>query len=156
MSFKIELVQQSDMFDLFDLANDPVVRKNSFNQENITLENHKKWFVQKLSDTNCYFYILRQGSDFVGYVRFDKIEEVEFIITIHLHKNFRGKGFGAKIIALATQKILMVSNKISITAHIKKENEASYKSFIEAGYRLVDSNFIYNNISCYLLKNIRK
>ncbi len=152
MLFKIELAKQSDMLDLFDLANDPLVRTNSFNQENLILKDHERWLAQKLSDKNCYFYILRQGIDFVGCVRFDKVGDSEFVIGIQLHKNFRGNGFGAKIIALATQKIYDVKKQILITAYIKKENKASYKSFVEAGYLFIDDNLFYKNNLCYLLQ----
>lgn len=41
-----------DMMDVFNLANDPEVRKNSFSQKQINLEDHKIWFSKKICDQN--------------------------------------------------------------------------------------------------------
>lgn len=61
-----------DMMDVFNLANDPEVRKNSFNQKQINLEDHKIWFNKKISDQNCLLLISKINDDFVGSIRFEQ------------------------------------------------------------------------------------
>ncbi len=151
MSLKIEFAKSSDMLDLFDLANDDVVRKNSFNQEKIDIENHKKWFAQKLNDKNCIFYIARFNGEFCGYIRFDKDENNKFVTTIHLVDKFRGKGLGNLIIKEATAQINLQEKSIFL-AFIKKENEGSLKSFLKAEYKIIDENCQKNGFKCYLLE----
>lgn len=151
MSFKIELAKSADMLDLFELANDDAVRKNSFNQEKIEIENHKKWFAEKLNDKNCVFYVARFNGEFCGYIRFDKAENNEFVVTIHLVEKFRGKGFGSLIIREATAQIITQKNPVCL-AFVKKENEGSLQSFLKAGYKLIDENLEKNGFKCYLLE----
>ncbi len=153
MSLKIELAKSSDMLDLFELANDDDVRKNSFNQEKIEIENHKKWFFEKLNDKNCVFYIARIGGEFAGSVRFDRVQNDSCVAAVQLVKKFRGKGFGSLIIKEATTRIVDQKKYVCL-AFIKKENEGSFKSFLKAGYRLIDENHEKSGFKCYLLEYI--
>lgn len=135
MSYKITPVTESDLMNLFGLANDSVVRENSFNRNKITLEEHKKWFSNKLSDKNCYFYTVKRGDDFIGSVRFDLSEENNFIISIQIAEKFRGQGLAAKIIGDTTAQMTKLNKKI--IAHIKCNNEPSLKVFLSANYKIV-------------------
>lgn len=148
---EISLARESDMIDIFELANDPLVRQNSFNQEKIAIENHKKWFSAGLKNENCYFYIIREGHELVGSVKFDLAEENQFIIGIQIAKNFRGKGLANKIIVDTSSKLLAVMQGTKIIAHIKENNEGSLKAFLKSGYKIIGKSQ-KNNSEFYILK----
>lgn len=50
---------ENDLLILYEWTNDLEVRKNSFSDKKITLEEHKKWFFDKLKSlkTDMYIYI---------------------------------------------------------------------------------------------------
>jgi UDP-2,4-diacetamido-2,4,6-trideoxy-beta-L-altropyranose hydrolase len=148
---EISLAKESDMMDIFELANDPLVRQNSFNQSEIEIEGHKKWFLNGLENQNCYFYIIRENLDLIGSVRFDLAEKNHFIIGIQISKNYRGKGLASKIIIDTSLKLLEARKDAEIIAHIKENNEGSLRAFLKAGYKII-SNSQKNNFKFYILK----
>jgi len=151
----ISLAKESDVLDVFELANDSVVRQNSFNQEKIELINHKKWFLAKLKDSNCYFYIIRENTDFIGFVRFDleKLGEKndQFIVGIGIVQKYRGKGLASKIINDASLQLLDSRKNAKIIAHIKENNQSSLKAFLKANYKII-GNSEKNNLPFYILE----
>ncbi|MFH0898174.1 MAG: GNAT family N-acetyltransferase, partial [bacterium] len=98
--FKISPAKKTDIKDLFELANDPIVRKNSLNQETILWENHVPWFAKKLENKDTIFYVLQTNTGrFVGYVRFDEDDDLQgHVISVALVQNFRGYGIGPLLI----------------------------------------------------------
>ena len=58
--FSLRKVTEGDMGLLFKWANDPVVRKWSFNKQPITLEEHKCWFSEKYNDPNTIYVDIRR------------------------------------------------------------------------------------------------
>lgn len=152
---KINLASQCDLIDVFTLSNDEIVRRNSFDSEKIELNAHKSWFTKKINDENSVFFIIRTTNNiFVGYVRFDRKCDDEFvksyIITIHLCQEFRGKGLGAKLITDTSDIVIEQYFAKTIYAHVKKENEASLKSFVRAGYVLIGFEVI-KGFDCFKL-----
>lgn len=145
--FEIKLATIKDMKAVFDLSNDKQVRANSFNTAKIEWKSHKNWFKNKLEDENCIFYILIFQNEFLGYIRLDK-ENEEWIITIHLSPKFRGKGMGTK----ALKKVCDINKNKKIIAFVKEKNQSSYKSFSNAGFKIVES-FDRNNEKVYKLEN---
>lgn len=120
----------ADMHPIFVLSNEVVVRQHSINSEPIQWEDHQRWFLGKIADTDCEFYVAETPEGcFVGQVRIEK-RDVN-IISISVSKEFRGKGFAVPIL----EKASSASRFSPITAYVKKENEASLKSFEHAGYR---------------------
>lgn len=139
--FEIKLATINDMKDVFDLSNDELVRANSFNQEKIEWKNHQIWFKKKLNDQNCIFYIIRDSEqNLVSQSRFDKISSTECDISISVAPLFRGKGYGAKILKLASEKITSEQGVKKINAYVKIVNEASKIIFEKAGYILKEKD----------------
>lgn len=151
-SLQIKLATEKDLMDVFNLSNDPEVRKSSFNSKDIKLEDHKKWFINKINSPDCIFYIVKDNmKNFIGQVRFDEVQDKEFVIGISINKSFRGKGLGSLIIKVSSDKIIKENNANKIYAYIKKENNASLKSFLRADY-IIDNEEIINGIKASKLK----
>lgn len=132
---KLRSVESHDVDDLFKWRNHPDVRKNSFNINTISWDDHKKWFETKRRDPNTIVYIAYWGENKIGSIRFEEKDEV-VKVNVMLNPDFIGKGFGSKLIRVGTEKFINARkpNK-PIIAEIKKDNIASIKAFQKAGFK---------------------
>jgi RimJ/RimL family protein N-acetyltransferase len=151
-SVTFRMAKQEDAQLYFNWANDPEVRKNSFHTNPISYEDHVKWFNSKLISGKCYFYLFSniQGVP-VGQVRIDSHPE-ETIIGISLDSAFRGKDLSRKLLKMATTDYLERHPNEKISAYVKSENISSYKSFLAASFKEVQSVNIEGSKSFKLIK----
>ena len=116
----------------FNWANDPEVRKQSIQSEPISWEHHQVWFAGKLSDFKSRLFVLMAGSLPVGQIRFDQREE-EALIDYSLDPFVRGRGWGARLIAMGNAVIRQIT-PIRLRADIKVGNHASHAVFLRLGF----------------------
>ena len=136
--------EKDDMDLLFRWANDPVVRSNSFNTDLIPYENHVKWFNKIMEDPSVLQFILMDDDIPVGQIRLN-IEDNEAEIGYSIGSEFRGKGYGHKILQLIAEEITSEHPQITtLIAKVKTDNIASNKLFKSEGYEM--------KYSCYTLK----
>ena len=128
----LTVVKKEDCDLIYNWANEPTVRKKSFNSEKITYEEHKKWFDTKLNDENCRMYILEIDGIKIGQIRVD-IENEVAKLSYSIGKEHRGKGNGVIMLTLLEDKL--IDEKVSIIRGlVKHENIASKKCFEKCGY----------------------
>ena len=151
-NYQVKLAAEDDMMDVFKLSNDPVVRENSFSRDPIPIDEHIKWFKNKISTKACTFYIIRDKvGELIGYSRFDKELQADvLVLTIHLSSKYRGKGIGARIIKETSSMVLNAKECREVVAYVKEGNHISLRSFLKAGYK-VSGNGNINNNPCYKL-----
>lgn len=131
----LRLVSHLDIELLWEWANDPDTRQNSFDSAKIPWEEHSAWCQKKLSDADCRLWIASNGGSApVGCVRFD-CKESEATISLTVAPSARGKGYGTKIIQQACDRLFADSPLHLIHAYIKPNNLASVKVFEAAGFR---------------------
>jgi spore coat polysaccharide biosynthesis predicted glycosyltransferase SpsG/RimJ/RimL family protein N-acetyltransferase len=130
----------ADAEDLFNLANEDAVRRNSFSQSEIEWAEHTRWLNGKLGDGNCLFLIVDCSDKFAGQVRFDMIPlQSEAVINIGLSKSVRGLGLSAFVINKSIEELLKAHRDVRlIKAYIKESNIASVKAFEKAGFRFFE------------------
>ena len=135
---------------LWEWRNHPEVRKNFFNSDPVSWEDHEVWFSQKLRDPYTKIYIATCKEHRVGVIRFE-IEDKSIGVSVGLNPAFFGKGFGSAIIRYGTEKFLKeIKPGKSVTARIKKNNIASQKAFAKAGYEIAETKkeefvYVYND-----------
>lgn len=137
--------QSSDIHDVYGLANDSVVRKNSLKQDEISWDIHVNWFNEKLKNKRSVFYVVRDKSHvLVGQIRFDDIEgdAKTYLVSFSLAKEFRGRGLGAKLLTDAIKNLSAENHFDGLVAYIKKENEVSLKCFLKAGFNLIGEDYL--------------
>lgn len=120
---------------LWEWANDSEVRAVSFSSEPIPWERHLVWFRAKREDPACVLLIATtEDGTPVGQARFDVAGDAA-TLSISLDVAFRGKGYGAEIIASASSALFDAVNGVStIHAYVKPDNAASCRVFIKAGW----------------------
>lgn len=121
----------------YNWANDPDVRNNSFNAQTIKFSDHEKWFTDKLQTKSSYLFVAHFNDKEIGQIRFDLNNRGEFEIDFSIEESHRGRGFGSELIKTGTSELIRnQQNTNRIIGRVKKENEASKKAFLNAGYKL--------------------
>lgn len=132
--FYLRLAEIGDMKLLFEWANDPSVRANSFCSEPIDIEIHKRWFNNCLESKDISIYILCGTKGPVGQIRLNR-ENTQAEISYSISSSYRGKGLGEMIIGLAEQSLIVDWPSVKyIKARVKTDNIASRKIFERCGY----------------------
>jgi UDP-2,4-diacetamido-2,4,6-trideoxy-beta-L-altropyranose hydrolase len=131
----LRLATPEDCRLLWEWANDLTVRDSAFNQNPIPWDEHKNWFQQKLSDSNCLIYIVlnEQGTP-IGQMRFDMDSEGSAELDISIAVKERNKGYGIAALQLACRYTAQEFSIRKVLAHIKEENKASINAFTKAGF----------------------
>lgn len=123
-----------DMDLIYEWANDPVVRINSFNSEPIPYETHVKWYSRIISDESILQFILMNDDTPVGQIRLN-INSDEAEIGYSIASAYRGKGYGHKVLQLVAEKMKADYPDIRyLVAKVKPENIASKRLFEHEGY----------------------
>lgn len=125
----------SHAFKLFQWANDKDVRLNAFNSEPIILENHIKWFTEKLKSENTDIYLYCLSGCFVGQVRADKNKD-SWVIDYSVDKNYRGHKIAYNMLKNYMEKF---ENRRFI-GHVKKNNVASIKTFQKLDFKIAKND----------------
>lgn len=133
VSFRLATEWDSDL--LFSWVNDAKVRKNSFSSDEISYEEHMKWFSGVLSSDDIEIFIYRMNEEPVGQVRL-KYEGEIATISYSISAKFRGQGFGKRMIHEIAELIQQLHPEVStLIAKVKGDNIASQKIFESDGYR---------------------
>ena len=124
-----------DMLWYFELANDAAVRRNSFTQRRITLEEHRSWFGQKLGCVDVLMLVLEIDDQPIGQIRFDIDGDVA-LIGFGVASYARGKGFGAYLLRDGIQHLHQVYPAVRIARGlVRPENVASRRAFETSGFQ---------------------
>ena len=144
----IRKADKKDEYDVYILANDPEVRKCSFNLNKIKYEDHVKWFDNKINDENILFLVLYINNELAGQIRF-KSENSEAVVSVSISSKFRGKGFGKKFMQEAIKLLKHYKPHLKkIKAMIKKENIVSINYFKKCNYKYAGDLIIDAYESC--------
>jgi len=133
----------TDINDIFEWRNHPDIRKNFFNQELLSWDEHEKWFIAKLKDPAAAVYMAYYKKEKIGTIRFEASESA-IKTSVMLNPLFLGKGLGSKVIKLGVERFIMEKKPdMQITAEIMEDNIASIIAFEKAGFRKDHLVYIY-------------
>ena len=119
---------------LLDWRNDSTTRENSINKETISEDSHKQWLQYSLESINRNIYILEDNFIPVGTIRSDKDESGSYMLSWNIAPEYRGKGYGVKILEL------FLKEKVGkFFAEIKVGNIASIKMVEKNGFKLTNT-----------------
>lgn len=137
IDIKMRKARPGDSKDLWEWRNDPDTRKWSYNTGKIEYPDHRAWFSKKLKEKGARIYIAENGKkEKIGQIRFELAGKGVSSVNVNLNPVFFGRGLGSKVIDAGTRLFIKENPKVrTVTAEIKKENIASRKAFIKAGYR---------------------
>ncbi|WP_158846523.1 UDP-2,4-diacetamido-2,4,6-trideoxy-beta-L-altropyranose hydrolase [Algibacter sp. L1A34] len=145
LNISFRKAKQEDLMQVYSWSNDAFVRKNSYDSKPIELKNHKKWYLNKIKDSNTLFLLPLINNKPAGVVRYD-ITETHAIVGVLVSKDYRGQKLASQIL-INSAKLYFKNNSIPILAYIKKENTASVKSFENARYTYFKDEIIKGSLS---------
>ncbi len=120
-----------DWHELMLWRNDPETRKNSMNNEVVSLSDHMKWLQRTLNDPSRELFVAERDGAMVGTVRADhRIDEIELSWTVS--PQHRGKGVATEMVRQAVQRYA------AVYATIKSDNKRSIRVAEKAGLVLSD------------------
>jgi UDP-2,4-diacetamido-2,4,6-trideoxy-beta-L-altropyranose hydrolase len=131
---RLRLVTADDRQLLFQWANDPAVRNNSFHSKTIGWEEHCAWFTAKIQDPACLMFLaFVDGRRPLGLARFD-IQSHSAMVSVSIAAEWRGQGWGGRVIRKACEAIFAARPVARVNAYIKQDNIASQSAFANAGF----------------------
>lgn len=130
----LRTAQMDDCSLIWEWGNDPIIRSASFSSEPIPWDQHVTWFTNKLSDPQTLYYIaLTADNKPIGQIRY-QLEKEEAVVSVSLAPGQRSKGYGYRIIRLASQRVFNDTAVNLIHAYVKQDNAASIRAFTKAGF----------------------
>ena len=123
----------ADAETLLELANDPLVRRNSFSTAAIRPDEHRRWFERRLADPGSRIFLFTTPSgETVGVVRFEEEDGVT-VVSVTISRKWRGLGLGHRVIAMACRRF-EAGRGGELVALVRPENAASLAAFARAGF----------------------
>jgi RimJ/RimL family protein N-acetyltransferase len=128
-------VTKADSGLLWEWANDPVTRANSFEPDLIPWDQHGSWLTARMHDLGCWFWLAEKpGFGKIGVIRFDR-DGAEATVSICLAPHVRGRGLGSEIICAGCRRLFAESGVTVVRALIRTSNRASIGAFTRAGFQ---------------------
>jgi RimJ/RimL family protein N-acetyltransferase len=122
----------SDAQTYFMWVNDSEVRSNAKNTMPVSIQNHLKWFDERVRNVQGDLFVLEAGNLPVGQIRFEQHGE-EAVVDYSLDASVRGRGWGKQLIKMGVEA-LKPRRQIILKAVVKEKNVASAKALIKAGF----------------------
>jgi len=141
---EFRLATIDDLMITFDWATNKNIRKYAIQKEEISFDNHKKWFFNKLESLDCLYFIVEVSRISIGSIRFDINHEKEALISFLLDPKFHGKGYGKSILEIGCSELLKLKEIKKIIGVVSIENIPSLKSFkaLEFNQKCQDENYV--------------
>lgn len=136
--YKTRLVLRAASMDdaqlLFDWANDPVTRKNSFNPEPILWASHVEWLQKKLSDHSARLFVLELDDVACGHIRYQLEKSGDALLSFVVAPGFRGMGIGDSLVTKSRSVICKQWPSCRVKALTLQGNRASLSIFRKNGF----------------------
>jgi UDP-2,4-diacetamido-2,4,6-trideoxy-beta-L-altropyranose hydrolase len=132
----VRQVELADALDLLSWRNDALTRAMSHSTSVISLEQHLTWFNNVLNDPGRYLLIAVAGEQKVGMVRYDRLSDNEWEVSIVMAPQARGRGLGKQLLFQGLQRFYIEHPHVSLLAEIKTGNTVSQALFTSLGFLL--------------------
>ncbi|MBM5783706.1 MAG: UDP-2,4-diacetamido-2,4,6-trideoxy-beta-L-altropyranose hydrolase [Cyanobacteria bacterium K_DeepCast_150m_m2_101] len=119
-------------------ANEPKVRRQSFNMEPIPFDQHQRWFRSRLQSTNILLRVLVDAEGLpLGQIRFERSadEPARATIGFSLDPAARGYGLASELLQLGVAELARHwGAAVEAYGEVRVANAASAKAFLRAGF----------------------
>jgi UDP-2,4-diacetamido-2,4,6-trideoxy-beta-L-altropyranose hydrolase len=124
----------SDREMVFCWRNDPfIVARGSFLRE-VGWEEHKAWFDEVIAEDKRRMFIVRDQSNPIGQIRFDRVNRQECVVSVYLLEAFTGRGYGVQAIRMGCAAIFEAWDAERVIACVRLDNPGGRSAFLKAGF----------------------
>ena len=135
---RLRVVREEDTALLFKWVNDGEVRKASFSADPISWHEHCRWFAAVRENPESRIWILEtEGGVPIGQFRVSQEEGVG-VLDYSVDADFRGRGFGRRILASGLQAWRRDFPTVPLRAATRPENQRSRAALSAAGWTETD------------------
>ena len=132
--FILRLANIEDAECTYKWANNATVRQYALTQNEILKQEHVKWFSDKITDSNCLYYIALSNNKAVGSFRLDINKAGTALISYLLDPTFHGKGLGKLLLKAGIDKAKTDKRIGNFLGYVKDQNRASLNLFKANGF----------------------
>lgn len=122
----------------FVWANDPEVRRQSFNTDPIPLDQHQRWFRNRLQSPDALLRVLVDAEGLpLGQIRFERraTEPVRAVIGFSLDPVARGYGLAPELLQLGADELVRQwGGAVEAYGEVRVANTASARAFLRTGF----------------------
>ena len=127
---------------LWQWANDPVTRRNSFVPEPISWAVQEAWYEEKIASPDTRFWILECRHVPVGQIRYDRIDADTAQINFSVAPAYRGRSFDTQLLRLSADLAGRELGVRTVEAISPTQNFASNHAFLSAGFEVIEEKRI--------------
>lgn len=131
-------VNLDDAYLLWEWANDPLTRANSFNSASIPWEIHLTWLQGKLASPDNRFWVMELHSLPVGLIRYELKDSATATIAYQIAPGFRGRGLGTRLLALTEDAARRELGATTLEGLTFAHNIPSGRAFLKRGFHQAD------------------
>ena len=130
MTIALRRANETDAETLFQWANDPVTRANSFSTAPVQWPEHVAWLARRIQDAGTRLWLAVVGDDPVGSIRFQTQNNWSTaILSYQIAPTHRGLGLSRPIVTEGVRLLRAEYPGVVITAEVKPENARSLAVF---------------------------
>lgn len=134
--FSLREADASDENFLLYIVNLPEIRKFASSLRNVEVEEHNKWFKERLASPASYIYIvLSLTGERIGYIRFEA-KNGEAVLSVALLPSAQEHGFGTQVIIQGCSRLRRAISVPTIKAYVRADNKRAIHSFEKAGFKM--------------------
>lgn len=126
-------IEQSDVRALWQLANEPSTREQSFDPSPIPWETHVAWFDRSVASSSVCMWALVSEQGLAGQIRYEAAEE-DAEIGISVAPEFRGYGLAARLLASTWVSACRELGTSRARGVVFATNSSSAAAFREGGF----------------------
>ena len=124
-------ITDRDSVVLLEWRNDKVTQQNSFNSVLVSVNEHKEYIKNTITNPHRTQFILELNEVPIGTIREDRLETDEFELSYTVNPKYRGKKIGQLMMNL-----YLINRKGSFLCEIKDGNIPSVKMIEKFGFKL--------------------
>lgn len=136
---RLRPTQVSDLWLYHWWANDPQVRRQSFNSEPISLVQHRCWFAERLRSPLVLLRVLEDGHGLpLGQIRLERetADAPRAVIGFSLDRLARGHGLAAPLMQLGLAELARCwGSAMEAYGEVRADNLASCRAFVRTGFQ---------------------
>jgi len=137
---------------LWQWANDPIVRANSFRPEAISLDEHIEWYKGKLTSSDTRIWILELNRVPVAQIRYDRVHMVIAEISFSVVCDYRGRHLGTRALVLTSGMACRELGVKRLRGIVFSSNEVSVRAFTKAGFECVGQEQVSDKLCRILIQ----
>lgn len=137
--FTLRPAKAEDSAIAFEWRNDPDARAASWSATPVEWSGHVSWWTESLNaDDRVLLIVEADDGAAVGVLRFDRAAGSEWIVSINIAPEARGRGVGTAILPTACGWMERSRDVDAIRAEVRPENRRSMSLFQACGFSLVE------------------